>query len=43
MVKIGQRSIIFVDWCPTGFKVGINQQKATMVPGGDLADVKRSG
>ena len=26
-------SIHFVDWCPTGFKVGINQQPATVVPG----------
>ena len=37
-----KRSIIFVDWCPTGFKVGINNQKPTSVPGGDLADIKRS-
>ena len=42
-IKIVKRSIIFVDWCPTGFKVGINHQKPTMVPGGDLADIKRSG
>ena len=42
-IKILKRSIIFVDWCPTGFKVGINHQKPTLVPGGDLADVKRSG
>lgn len=37
-----KRSIQFVDWCPTGFKVGINYQPATSVPGGDLAPVKRS-
>ena len=42
-IKTLKRSIIFVDWCPTGFKVGINHQKPTMVPGGDLADIKRSG
>lgn len=36
------RSIRFVDWCPTGFKVGINSQAPTVVPGGDLAAVKRS-
>ncbi|MXQ95420.1 hypothetical protein E5288_WYG014813 [Bos mutus] len=32
-----KRSIQFVDWCPTGFKVGINYQPPTVVPGGDLA------
>lgn len=25
--------------CPTGFKVGINYQAPTVVPGGDLAKV----
>ncbi|XP_060040538.1 tubulin alpha-1C chain-like [Erinaceus europaeus] len=37
-----KRSIQFVDWCPTGFKVGINYQPPTVVPGGDLAKVQRS-
>ena len=37
-----KRSIQFVDWCPTGFKVGINHQKPATVPGGDLATVTRS-
>uniref|UniRef100_A0A915DJG6 Tubulin/FtsZ 2-layer sandwich domain-containing protein n=1 Tax=Ditylenchus dipsaci TaxID=166011 RepID=A0A915DJG6_9BILA len=32
----------FVDWCPTGFKVGINYQAPTVVPGGDLAKVPRA-
>ncbi|XP_046385416.1 tubulin alpha-8 chain-like isoform X2 [Ischnura elegans] len=32
----------FVDWCPTGFKVGINYQPPTVVPGGDLAQVQRA-
>ena len=36
-----KRSIQFVDWCPTGFKVGINYQPSTAVPGGDLAKVQR--
>ena len=36
------RSIQFVDWCPTGFKVGINYQPPTAVPGGDLAKVPRA-
>ena len=37
-----RRTIQFVDWCPTGFKVGINYQAPTAVPGGDLAKVPRS-
>ena len=36
------RSLEFVDWCPTGFKVGINYQPPTVVPGGDLAKVQRA-
>ena len=36
-----KRTIQFVDWCPTGFKVGINNQPPTAVPGGDLAKVQR--
>merc|ERR1712110_657485 len=37
-----KRSIQFVDWCPTGSKVGINYQPPTVVPGGDLAKVMRA-
>ncbi|KAB7501930.1 Tubulin alpha chain, partial [Armadillidium nasatum] len=37
-----KRSIQFVDWCPTGFKVGINYQPPTVVPGADLAKVSRA-
>jgi len=37
-----KRSIQFVDWCPTGFKVGLNYQPPTVVPGGDLAKVPRA-
>jgi tubulin alpha len=37
-----RRTIQFVDWCPTGFKVGINYQPPTAVPGGDLAKVQRA-
>ncbi|XP_005375531.1 PREDICTED: tubulin alpha chain-like [Chinchilla lanigera] len=40
-IKI-KRTIQFVDWCPTGFKVGINYQPPTVVPGGDLAPVQRA-
>ena len=32
-----KRTIQFVDWCPTGFKCGINYQPPTVVPGGDVA------
>ena len=37
-----KRSIQFVEWCPTGFKVGINYQPPTVVPGADLAKVQRA-
>mmetsp|Transcript_35035 Transcript_35035/g.49751 ORF Transcript_35035/g.49751 Transcript_35035/m.49751 type:complete len:453 (-) Transcript_35035:71-1429(-) len=37
-----KRTIQFVDWCPTGFKCGINYQAPTVVNGGDLASVKRA-
>merc|ERR1711956_130588 len=37
-----KRTIQFVDWCPTGFKCGINYQPPTVVPGGDLAKVMRA-
>jgi len=37
-----KRSVQFVDWCLTGYKVGINNKPPTDVPGGDLAPVKRA-
>jgi len=37
-----KRTIQFVDWCPTGFKCGINSQKPSYVPGGDMAQVNRA-
>jgi tubulin alpha len=37
-----KKTIQFVDWCPTGFKCGINYQAPTPVPGGDLAKVQRA-
>ncbi|KAG2225729.1 hypothetical protein INT45_011397 [Circinella minor] len=37
-----KRTIQFVDWCPTGFKVGINCRPPAAVPGGDLANVQRA-
>jgi tubulin alpha len=38
----GKSTISFVDWCPTGFKCGINNTAPSAVPGGDLAQVKRA-
>ena len=32
----------FVDWCPTGFKCGINATPPTAVPGGDMAASNRA-
>lgn len=37
-----KRSIQFVEWCPTGFKVGINYQAPSVIPNGDLAKVPRA-
>jgi len=36
------KQIQFVDWCPTGFKVGICNTPPFIVPGGDLAKVDRA-
>lgn len=41
MVK-AKKSVEFVDWCPTGFKLGINYKPPCTVPGGDLAPVHRA-
>jgi len=37
-----KRTIQFVDWCPTGFKIGICFEPPQMVPNGDLAKVSRA-
>ena len=37
-----KRTIQFVDWCPTGFKVGITYQPSRTFPHGDMAEEKRS-
>jgi tubulin alpha len=37
-----KRTIQFVDWCPTGFKLGICYQPPMNVPNGDLAKVNRA-
>ncbi|XP_048381799.2 tubulin alpha-1C chain-like isoform X2 [Stegostoma tigrinum] len=36
------RAVSFVDWCPTGFKIGINHQAPTLVPGTDLPRLTRA-
>lgn len=37
-----RHSVQFVDWCPTGFKVGINNHPPTVMPGGVMAKVQRA-
>ncbi|CAL8089386.1 unnamed protein product [Calicophoron daubneyi] len=37
-----RKAIQFVDWCPTGFKIGLNYEPPCTVPGGDLAKVQRA-
>ncbi|KZT50035.1 the binding mode of Epothilone A On A,B-tubulin By electron crystallography [Calocera cornea HHB12733] len=37
-----KRTVQFVDWCPTAFKLGICDEPPTVVPGGDLAKVSRA-
>ncbi|KAG9085754.1 alpha-tubulin [Ceratobasidium sp. 370] len=37
-----ERAIQFVDWCLTGFKLGICNEPPTCIPRGDLAKVDRS-
>lgn len=36
------KCIRFVDWSPTAFKIGVNYQPPTFVPGGDMCPVSRS-
>jgi len=38
----GKSNVKFVDFSPTGFKCGINQQPPTTVPGGELAQVDKA-
>ncbi|KAI9433461.1 alpha tubulin [Lactarius indigo] len=37
-----RRTIRFVDWCPTGFKIGISNEPPAHIQDGDLARVTRS-
>ncbi|XP_011210134.1 tubulin alpha-1 chain [Bactrocera dorsalis] len=36
------RTARFVDWTPTGFKIGVNAMPPVFVPGGDLAPTSRA-
>jgi len=37
-----KRTVQFVDWCPTGFKCGINTEPPCEIPDGDIAKAKRA-
>merc|ERR1712223_1988112 len=37
-----QGKVSFVEWCPTGFKIGLNNQPPAEVEGDDMAQVKRT-
>lgn len=37
-----KKTVQMVDWCPTGFKIGICYEPPQHVPGGDLAPVSRA-
>jgi len=37
-----KKTIQFVDWCPTGFKLGICNEPPAYIPTGDLAKTSRS-
>jgi len=37
-----QGKVSFVEWCPTGFKIGLNDIPASAVEGDDMAEAKRN-
>ncbi|ELA48009.1 tubulin alpha chain [Vavraia culicis subsp. floridensis] len=37
-----KRASQFVEWCPTGFKIGMNKREPTVLDGGAMAPVKRA-
>eukprot|EP00117_Sycon_ciliatum_P014245 scpid7208/ scgid14586/ Tubulin alpha-1C chain; Alpha-tubulin 3; Alpha-tubulin III; Tubulin alpha-3 chain &gt; Tubulin alpha-1C chain; Alpha-tubulin 6; Alpha-tubulin isotype M-alpha-6; Tubulin alpha-6 chain len=41
MIK-NKKTVQFVDWCPTGFKIGINTQPVSILPDGIMAPIKRA-
>jgi tubulin alpha len=36
------KKVTFVEWCPTGFKVGLNEQPPAVLPEDDVAPAKRN-
>jgi len=38
----GQNKVSFVEWCPTGFKIGLNDVPASAVKGDDMAEATRN-
>lgn len=41
--KLKEREMIkFVNWCPTGFKVGINHQPPEVIPDSEISETNRS-
>ncbi|GME81472.1 unnamed protein product [Ambrosiozyma monospora] len=41
-VSKSKKTVQLVDWCPTGFKIGICYQKPSQVKNSELADVTRA-
>merc|ERR1711937_672319 len=39
---MGNNKISFVEWCPTGFKIGLNEVPAKEVPGDVMAKTKKN-
>ncbi len=37
-----QHRVTFVEWCPTGFKVGLNDEPPAVLPLDDVAGAKRN-
>lgn len=42
LVAKNKRGNQFVEWCPTGFKIGLNQREPTVLEDGAMAPVKRA-
>ncbi len=37
-----KKAFQFVEWCPTGFKIGINERKPTILPGSIMAPINKA-
>merc|ERR1712110_1212303 len=40
--KEANNKVTFVDWCPTGFKIGLNDEPPVRIEGDDIADSPRN-